>query len=72
MELITRNTFPILPADYYLADGGGFPIASRDKITVDKEDGSEEKLPLTLQMYVRVSNIKYQSRAKFYCVEKEG
>ena len=33
-------------------------------------DGAEQKVPWSLETYLKVSKIKYQSTARFYCVQK--
>ena len=54
-------------AHFYLSDGSGHTITGDDFI-VDYPDESNEKIPWTLNNYLRVSCIKYPSRARLYCV----
>lgn len=54
-------------AEYYLADSRGSIIS--DKIVLDSNDGVEE-LQWTLSSYISVSNMKYPSKARFYCLRK--
>lgn len=56
-------------AEFYIADTRGFPIWNSDKIVIDVESGTEE-LEWTLGRHIRLSNVKYPSKAKFYCVRK--
>ena len=54
---------------YFLADGTGAAV-SCDSFEIDLADGSKETLPWTLSNYLKVSNIKYASRLRLYCVRK--
>lgn len=54
---------------YFLADGSGTAIDS-GSFELDLPDGSKESLPWTLSNYLKVSNIRYPSRARLYCVRK--
>ena len=54
---------------YYLADSKGIPIWSDNTISIDGSEG-EEEIPWTLKNYIQYSNVRYPSKAKFYCVEK--
>ena len=57
--------------DYYLADGTGMAIDAQDQFVLDKPDGSSPtSVPWTLYNYLQVSNVKYPSRARIYCVRK--
>ncbi len=55
--------------EYFLADGSGTAIDSCS-FEVDLPDGTKESLPWTLSNYLRVSNVKYPSRLRLYCVRK--
>ena len=52
---------------FYLADASGALITDGD-FEVELTDGSNQELPWTLGNYLKVSSIKYPSRAKLYCV----
>ena len=52
---------------YFLADGSGTMI-SNSSFNVDLPDGSKESLPWTLSNYLRVSNIRFPSRLRLYCM----
>lgn len=56
--------------DYYVSNGRGMPIYTGEHIRVDNEDGVEELIPWTLETYIKLSNIKYPSKARFYCVKR--
>ena len=55
--------------EYFLADGSGIAINSCS-FDLNLPDGSKETLPWTLSNYLRVSNVKYPSRVRLYCVRK--
>lgn len=59
-------------ASFYIADKGGIPIWTSDKIEVDIEGTGHttEEREWTLRQYILLSGIKYPSRAKLYCVRK--
>lgn len=56
--------------EYYLADSKGVPIWTKDTISIDEETG-EREIPWTLINYIHYSNVKYPSKARIYCVEKD-
>ena len=56
-------------AEFYVADSRGFPIWSSDTIVIDLDDGPQE-MPWTLGSHIRLSNVKYPSKEKYYCVRK--
>lgn len=58
-------------ADYYIANANGIAVSGPEGfITLDRDGvGSEQKVPWTLEAYIRLSKLKYPSKAKFYCVE---
>ena len=37
---------------------------------MDNRDGTEQQMPWTLQNWLKVSGIRYQSKARLYCVQK--
>ena len=60
--------------DFYIADSKGVAIWNGDKIEVDVEGSGLEKArecDWTLEKYIRLSNAKYPSKARFFCVKKE-
>ena len=57
-------------ASYYLADGCGVAITGGENITVEDAGGKEQTLQWMLDAFLKMSNIRYQSRAKFFCVQK--
>ena len=56
--------------EYYISNGRGMPIYSGEHIHVDNDDVVEELIPWTLEAYIKLSNIKYPSKARFYYVKK--
>lgn len=54
-------------AEFFIADSRGSIIS--ETIELDSEDGVEE-LPWTLMRYISISNVKYPSKARFYCLRK--
>ena len=54
---------------YYMSNGRGMPICDGEYIRVDNDEGKEELIPWTLETYIKLSNIKYASKAHFYCVK---
>lgn len=56
-------------SEFYLADSKGVPIWTSDTISMDAEEG-EQHVPWTLCNYISCTNIRYRSKAKFYCVIK--
>ena len=57
-------------ASYYNADRCGVAITGGENITVEDAGGKEQTLQWTLDTFLKMSNIWYQSRAKFFCVQK--
>ena len=57
-------------ASYYIADGSGVAITGGENITVEDASGNENTVPWMLDTFLKMSNIRYQSRAKFFCVQK--
>ena len=60
------------PGEYYLADSQGLPLCKREDecIVVTDAEGAEKVIPWTLDFYMSISGVKYQSKVKLYCVEK--
>lgn len=56
-------------AEFYVADSRGCRIWSDDKIVIDL-DGGPQEMEWTLGRHIRLSNVKYPSKAKYYCVRK--
>ena len=56
-------------AEFYIADSRGIPIWSSDTIKIDVDNGTEE-LEWTLNRYIHLSNAKYPSKVRYYCVRK--
>ena len=69
-----KEIFPDHPADenidYYIADGRGVHVATGDVICVQRSDGTQEEVPWSLKAYLKFSGLKYQSRARLFCVQK--
>ena len=61
---------PTKNCEYYVANGRGMPICTDEYIQIDDDEGKEECIPWTLQAYIKLSSIKYASKARFYCVKK--
>jgi hypothetical protein len=55
--------------EYFLADGSGTTLDT-NSFSIDHPNGVKETLPWTLNNYLRVSNIKYPSRLRLYCIRK--
>ena len=56
--------------EYYLSDASGLPITKDGNIVLHNRDGSSETHVWTLTSWLNISGIRYQSRAKLFCVEK--
>ena len=58
--------------DFYIADSRGITIWNGDRIEVDIEGSGERarECEWTLDKFIKLSNAKYPSKAKFYCVKK--
>ena len=39
-------------------------------IRIDNDDGEEESIPWTLETYIRLSSVRYASKARLYCYKK--
>ena len=53
--------------EYYVANGRGICICDGEFIKIE---GIEERIPWTLQAYIKFSSSKYASRTRLYCVKK--
>ena len=58
--------------DFYIADSRGIAIWNGDRIEVDIEGSGERarECEWTLDKFIKLSNAKYPSKARFYCVKK--
>ena len=58
--------------DFYIADSRGVAIWNGDKIEVDIEGTGQKarECEWTLERYIRLSRVKYPSKARFFCVKK--
>lgn len=54
-------------AEFYIADSRGAAICST--IQLDS-DGNDKEVTWTLSRYMSLSNMKFPSKARFYCVRK--
>ena len=57
-------------AEFYIADSRGVGVWSSDSIAVDGRDGTKQEVPWSIATYIQLSNVKYRSKARFYCVKK--
>ena len=53
--------------EFYIADGSGVSI-EKERLEVMTDDGKKNYVSWTLSNYLKLSHIKYPSRARFYCV----
>ena len=53
--------------DYYLSDSSGLPITKDGKLVLHKRDGNSE---IHEWNWLTMSGIRYQSRARLFCVQK--
>lgn len=60
--------------EFYIADSRGAEVWNGDKIALDVEQSGEktEECKWTLQKYIKLSRIKYPSKARFFCVKKNN
>lgn len=58
--------------EYYVSNGRGMPICSEEYIRVDNDEGVEELILWTLETYIKLSSIKYASKALLLCVALGG
>ena len=54
-------------AEFNVSDSRNFPIWSSDMTVIDLDDGPQE-MAWILGRHIRLSNVKYPSKAKYYCV----
>ena len=55
-----------------IADSRGAEVWNGDKIKLDSSEGpAQEECVWTLGQYIKLTRIKYPSKAKFFCVKKE-
>jgi hypothetical protein len=59
--------------DFYIADSRGAEVSSGDKFAVDLEGSGERTVECqwTLERYIKLSRMKYPSKARFNCVKRE-
>ena len=57
---------------YYLADSTGLPVCVDGTIIIQDENGSDRAVEWTIETYMTISNIKYQSKLRLYCVLKKA
>ena len=55
---------------FYIADSRGISICKSDTLCVEDKGAGEKNIPWTLMSYIKYSNVRYPSKAKFYCVGK--
>ena len=55
---------------FYIADSRGISICKSDTLCVEDKGSREKNIPWTLMSYIEYSNVRYPSKAKFYCVAK--
>ena len=54
---------------FYIADSRGVAIWNSDKMEVDTGKGISKECELS--NYIKLSKIKYSSKAKFFCVKQK-
>ena len=52
------------------ADCRGVGVWSSDDTAVDGVDGTKQEVSWSIATYIQLSNTKYPSKARFYCVKK--
>ena len=59
--------------EFYIADSRGVAIWNGDKIEVDIEGTGEtaRECDWSLEKYIKLSRMKYPSKARFFCVKKK-
>ena len=65
-----EDELPSNEYEFYIANGRGMSFHSGDHILIDNDDGNEESIPLTLEAYTQLSNVRYASKTRLYCVKK--
>ena len=54
--------------DFYIADSRGAQVWNGDSIRVDGDE--ETECPWSLGQYIKLTRVKFPSKAKFFCVKK--
>ena len=57
---------------YYIADASGSPICTDSQIHIQQQDGTTKTVPWSIETYMHVSNIRFQSKLRLYCVRKSS
>jgi len=65
-----RLTWPGIKGKFYLSDGSGSSI-QQPQFEITGADGSTDIIPWTLENFIKISNAKFPSRTRLYCVRKE-
>ena len=69
INIFSYSFFEIF-SSYYLSDSSGLPISTDGRIVVQKRDGTCERHSWTLNTWMKVTGIRYQSKTRLYCVQK--
>ena len=77
--MLNKCVDEVIPEDdigkynFYIADSKGVPISSGGSISMDLESSGEntKEYEWTLERYIKLSRIKYPSKARFFCVMKD-
>lgn len=56
---------------FFLANSEGHYICTDGKIAIEGEHGTEKSLSWSLELYLQVLHVRFPSKVKLYCVEKE-
>ena len=56
--------------EYYLSDSSGLPICMNGKTILQKRNGNRESHPWTLTNWLKMSGVRYYTRTKLFCVQK--
>ena len=58
---------------FYIADSRGVAIWNGDKIEIYVEETGQtvQECDWTLEKYIKLSGMKFPSKARFFCVKKE-
>ena len=62
-------SFSLQGVEYYISDNSGLPLTKDGMITLHKR-GSTTRYEWTLGNWLNFSGIRYQSRARLFCVQK--
>ena len=73
-ELFSQSSRSEGDKEYYLADSAGLPLCSREdgQVAVQGVSGEEVLVPWTLEFFMQITGIRYQSKVNLYCVEKSS